>query len=439
MTPIKIPKRLLILTAAFFISGGLDCAALGSRQNQEAGIQAIIEQWASIEHSFIYAQFLDSKNIEGETEFHLEKVDAFRNTLESFLNSETYRIFRLAPLSSNANSVFGPSTPNEIPEIQTAANLVFDFREAVSKRETEKAMRISADISDSLICALIRSGEEEQFAHNAYLRLLLVFIVFITFTAFVILFLYKALESSVKREADGSWFSHAVLLAQEKERSRLSRELHDTIAQDLRCLSFGMDKIGNCPDAGEREKLCNEAAAAHSALIRKVRDICDFLVPPDFRFQSLSEALRRLCLDYGKRTGIDCRIDIAKNLELGGLSEEKQLQIFRIVQEALTNVEKHACATEAIVIMRSGSNKDLFVGISDDGKGFSPPGTKELQQLTEDGLTHLGIRGMNERAAMLGGSLLIKSERGEGTLVCLEIPQNKEQRTGSKEHESFTD
>jgi len=300
-------------------------------------------------------------------------------------------------------------------------------------------MRISADISDSLIGALIRSSKEEQFAHNSYLRLLLVFIVFITLTVFVILFLHRALESSVKMEADGSWFSHAVLLAQEEERSRLSRELHDTIAQDLRCLSLGMDKIGNCPDAGEREKLCTEAAIAHSTLIGKVRDICDFLVPPDFRFQGLSEALRRLCLDYGKRTGIDCRIDISENLELCGLSEEKQLQIFRIAQEALTNVEKHACAAEAIVIMRSGPNKSLFIGISDDGNGFSPPGAKDPQQPTEDGLTRLGIRGMNERAAMLGGSLLIKSERGEGTLVCLEIPQNKEQRTGDKEHGSFTD
>jgi len=280
-------------------------------------------------------------------------------------------------------------------------------------------MLISADISGSLIGALRRSEEEEQFAHNAYLRLLLVFTVFITFTAFTILFIYKALENSIKREADGSWFSQAVLLAHEEERSRLSRELHDTVAQDLRCLSLGMDKIGSCADAKEREKLCNEAAASHSALIRKVRDICDFLVPPDFRFQGLGDALRRLCLDYGKRTGIDCRIDIAENLNLGNLGEEKQLQIFRIVQEALTNMEKHASAAEAIVILRTDTAESIYVGISDDGKGFRPS--------TEDRVTHLGIRGMKERAAMLGGSLLIKSEPGEGTLVILKIPNNKEE------------
>jgi len=58
-------KRFLALTAVSLISGTVDCAAFGARQNHEANIQAIIEQWTSIEHSFIYAQFLDSKNIEG--------------------------------------------------------------------------------------------------------------------------------------------------------------------------------------------------------------------------------------------------------------------------------------------------------------------------------------------------------------------------------------
>jgi signal transduction histidine kinase len=316
--------------------------------------------------------------------------------------------------------MLGPSAPNEIPEIRAAAGLLLDFRKEVLRSETEKAMLTSANISGNLVRALARSTEVEQFAHNAYLRLLLVFTVFITLTAFVFLFLYKALTSSLKREAYGTWFSQAVLLAQEEERSRLSRELHDTVAQDLRCLSLGMDKIGNCPETAERRKLCTEAAEAHSALIHKVRDICDFLVPPDFRFQGIDSALRRLCMDYGKRTGIDCRIDIAENLKLKDLSEEKQLQIFRIVQEALTNVEKHANAAEAIVIMRSGSGKNISIGISDDGKGFLPPDAKDLQP--PDGAAHLGIRGMNERAALLGGSLLIMSEPGEGTLVCLEIP-----------------
>jgi len=418
------PKFLLVLAVVLLIVTGFECAALGSRQNQEAGITALIEQWLGIERRFLEAGLVHGK----EAEFVFEEARQFRRNLVSFLGSETYRIFRVAPFSSDAKSVIAPVTFNEIPEIQAAADLVPDFCEAVSKGETGKALLISADISGCLVKALIRSEEIEKLLYNAYLRLMLVFIIFIIITVFVIWYLNRALDRSHRREAEGSWFSRAILFAQEDERARISRELHDTIAQDLRWLSLDMDKIGNCRDAEERKKLCTTAADVHSALIRKVRDICDYLVPPDFRHQGLPDALRRLCLDCGKRMGIDCRIDIAENLNLGGMGEEKQLQIFRIVQEALTNVGKHAEAREAIVVLRSGPDGKIYAGVSDDGKGFRPPTGKDMFPL-QSGEARFGIRGMNERAAMLGGSLRIKSERGEGTLVCLELPGGDNDRS----------
>jgi len=272
---------------------------------------------------------------------------------------------------------------------------------------------ILLSLSKKNLSAYNRGMEAGQYAAGAYFTLIFVLVFFIALTFILIYYLSRELNRSIQRVKESSNFSRAILLAQEDERARLSRDLHDTIAQDLRYLSLEMSKIGKTKDDAERENLCADAASLQSDLIRKLRDICDYLVPPDFRFQGLPDALRRLCLDFGKRTGIDCRIDITGEIPRNFLNEEKHLQIFRIVQEALNNVEKHACAAEAIVILRCDPESGISVGISDDGKGFKVNIENNLS---------MGIRGMNERAAFLGGSLEIKSEPEEGTLVCLQIP-----------------
>jgi len=414
----KNNARLFGILAFIFLDIGNPHTLFGEGQN--VSIQSIIYQWAAIERELVEAGVDD--HLAGITEKAglLDGVATFRESIQSYLGSEIYRIYRFAPLSSETTISFRQSGPNETPEIRAAADLTFAFGEAVSSGDWEKAVLVSTDISGNLILAMIRDEEAGRFAGAAYFRLLLVFIVFIALTALVIWIFSRELVSSFRREAEGAVFARAILLAQEDERARLSRELHDTVAQDLRYLSLEMNKIGKTEEKTIREKLCAEAASMQATLIRKVRDICDYLVPPDFRFQGLPDALRRLCLDFGKRTGIDCRIDITEGNKndflINFLNEEKQLQIFRIVQEALANVEKHAQAAEAIVMLRCYAN-GIYVGVSDDGKGFDPPGERDIYSGA-----HLGIRGMSERAALLGGSLEIKSERGEGTMVRLELP-----------------
>jgi signal transduction histidine kinase len=118
------------------------------------------------------------------------------------------------------------------------------------------------------------------------------------------------------------------------------------------------------------------------------------------------------------------------------MNEDMQLQVYRIVQEALTNTEKHAKAREALVVvhMKNSKNKTaipikpigewgvLFVGISDDGRGFSVPSQNPGGSQNKG---HLGLRGMYQRAAILGGSLSIKSD-SDGTHVYLEAPLHEE-------------
>ena len=357
-------------------------------------IQGIFRLWTNIEDT------LTAGNI-----------SAFNNALNAYLNSERYRIFRLVPISRKVN--FGASEPNEMPEIEEAILLTKTLYDSVASADYEKTSELSARIYHNLAQAMARDTEIERFAVGAYIRLLVILIVFIIFSIVLILSLNEDLKLSLRREEETAGYSRAVLLAQEDERARLSRELHDTVIQDLRYLSLESGRIGRTSDPQERAKLCAHAASMQTELMAKLRNICEYLIPPDFRFQSLGDALRSLCLYFSKRAGIEFRMIMdADDLITAKPGKEEQLQIFRIIQEALSNIEKHACASEAIVALREDEAGGIFISVTDDGKGFNSD-SKQAQ---------LGIRGMNERAALLGGSLKIISEPGQGTTVRLSLP-----------------
>jgi len=192
--------------------------------------------------------------------------------------------------------------------------------------------------------------DAQHFATGAYIVLLFALVFFVVLSAVLIFFLKKELGRSLGREREGAAWSRAALLAQEDERARISRELHDTVAQDLRYLSLEVGKIGNIGETAARKKRCDDAAKLLLELIRRVRATCDYLVPPNFRFQGLPDALRHLCLDFGRRTGIECGADIIGDFAPGSFDAKKQLQVFRIMQEALVNVERHAKAAKVTVM-----------------------------------------------------------------------------------------
>ena len=360
--------------------------------------------------------------IETEDSLTLEKISAFDKTLQTYLNSERHRIFRLAPISRNVN--FGASEPNEMPEIEEAALLTRALYDSIVNSDYEKTSELSENIYRNLAQAMAKDIEVEQFAVGAYFRLFLILIIFIMLSVALVISLNKDLKLSLQREEETIGYSRAVLLAQEDERARLSRELHDTVIQDLRYLSLESVRIGRIPEPQERVKLCAQTASMQTELITRVRNICEYLIPPDFCFQSLDTALRNLCDFFSKRTGIEFRMIIDTNeLKTAKPGKEEQLQIFRIVQEALSNIEKHASATEAIVALREDEAGCLFISITDDGKGFDCGSKTRKKQL--------GIRGMNERAALLGGSIKIVSESGQGTTVRLSLPAKTHEKAGS--------
>ena len=268
----------------------------------------------------------------------------------------------------------------------------------------------------------------QHFAAGAYIILLIALVFFIALSAILIITLNRKLKSTLGREGKGAAFSRAVLLAQEDERARISRDLHDTIAQDLRGLSLQLSAIGK--NVGEKERGELSAASAQlRTLVDRLRITCNHLVPPNFRFQGIRDALRHLCHDFGKRTGIECRADIAEGPAADAIDEKMQVQIYRIIQEALTNVAKHAKATEVSVMYRLGTDGSIRIGVFDDGVGFTPA----VHAAYNGPIKTMGIRGMEERAAILKGKLDIASEPGMGTSLRLVIPPERGQKERSND------
>ncbi|MDR2501270.1 MAG: sensor histidine kinase, partial [Treponema sp.] len=229
-------------------------------------------------------------------------------------------------------------------------------------------------------------------------------------------------ERAQSREWQSRSFSREAALIQEQERSRIARELHDSVAQDLWRLSLHAGGIERAGSEDERRRLCAELETGHRALLEQVRSICDGLFPPDFRHQGLALALRRLCHDFERRSGIECRISAREDLRLEPLDPQLQIQCFRLVQEALANIEKHSGSPEAVVVTRNGNSGGipvLLICVSDSGRGFAIRDGDGGRFAAEG---HFGIRNMYERAAIVGGKLTIDSEPGEGATVSLEVP-----------------
>jgi len=388
-----------------------------SPENEIITIHNIVEQWASIEAAFA----ADADSVADAA--LVEAVDALRLSLARFQESDLFRTYRTIPFLHMGERNFGPRLFNDIREVELALYFAAAFREHHVSGELEKARAAAVEIWGSLTRLLVINADKQRNIAASYFHLFAALVAFLVIIVLPFLcFLRRSLTRSLKREAEGTFLSRTYMRAQDAERTRISRELHDTVIQDIRYLMLETEKIGDAHEKSEREKLNAKLMTMMAGLMGTTRGICKNLIPPDFRHRELPGALRQLCLDFGEKTGIDCRAEIDEDVGLESLPLEKRLQVFRIVQEALANIEEHADAREAIVTMRRGRDGIVYVGIDDDGKGFVSPLDGKGWIKADIDKSHLGIVSMRERAAILGGTLKIESEPGEGALVCLEIP-----------------
>ena len=207
---------------------------------------------------------------------------------------------------------------------------------------------------------------------------------------------------------------------QEAERRSLARELHDEIGQQLTGLNLAIEMVSRRLDDTAREELLRVQKAVMEIMDR-VREISLDLRPSMLDHQGLVPALQWLLRRFGERSGIDVEF------EHEGLNErlpsEVETAAYRIVQEGLTNIARHAGTTSGHVSLTL-TDRALCVEIRDEGTGFHPDAVQAGYRS--------GLDGIRERAVLLRGNFDIRSTPGKGTTLSIELPCSPDVRGGQR-------
>jgi signal transduction histidine kinase len=208
-----------------------------------------------------------------------------------------------------------------------------------------------------------------------------------------------------------------LLSEREQERKLVARELHDQVIQDL--LSINYELEGMETDPNSLPAISNDIADVRLGirdLVDSLRRICGNLRPPTIDSLGVNAALQSYTRDWSARTGIKVTLDLDENL--GRLPEAIELSIFRIVQEGLNNVWRHAQASQVEVSLLHTSPRAVMVSLRDNGRGLNED--FDIARLATEG--HYGLVGISERVALLGGRFRLQRLPEGGTLLLVEIP-----------------
>jgi signal transduction histidine kinase len=217
----------------------------------------------------------------------------------------------------------------------------------------------------------------------------------------------------LEREQIRAQYVYGVITAQEDERKRIARELHDSTSQSLTSLIIGLKTLeDNCQHCRKQNGVVELRSVAGQTL-DDVHRLSVQLRPSVLDDLGLPEAIRRHIADYRRRYPLN--IDLAiTGMDEKRLPPEIETALYRMIQEGLTNIVRHAEAHTVSICIEYSDDKVLVV-IEDDGKGFDVTSVRH-----QDG--HLGLYGIQERAELLAGKVEIESQIGQGTSLFIEIP-----------------
>jgi len=233
-------------------------------------------------------------------------------------------------------------------------------------------------------------------------------------------------EMLTKTERQIRELSSKLLSAQEVERRRISMELHDELGQALTAMKFRIRFMerGLREDQEALREECEHLLGYMDQVIEDVRRLSLDLSPTVLEDLGLASALRWLVSNLSKIPYLKTTTDIAEIDHL--VAKDQWITIYRVMQEALTNIGKHAQAENVAVVVRCHDDRVAF-SIEDDGKGFDPE-QELMKNASEKGL---GLTTMNERVRIMDGILDLWSREGKGTRITFSIPVDAEATTPS--------
>ncbi len=227
------------------------------------------------------------------------------------------------------------------------------------------------------------------------------------------------LKERKRSETQIRTLTRKLMKTQEDERRMISRELHDRVGQDLSGIKLALETLFDQQPAaapGIREKVM-QLSRLLDRTIFTVRDLAYDLRPPGLDEMGVVRALSMFCEEFSEKTGIltDFHSAGVEKLKLGF---NTRINLYRMVQEGLNNIHKHAEATRAVVKL-TAAYPHIILRIEDNGRGFDVE--KRAREI--DSEKRMGLRSLQERTDLLGGTMIVRSQPAQGTKILIKVPQ----------------
>ena len=358
-------------------------------------------------------KFTDSKILYNSwSEFH-EKKDL--PSCQSFINClENYQIENF-----NSYPELKKSAETQMEICRGQAQNILNILSQGTPLDNIQQLKLEESIQKIDLCMLAYLRNQNyalEETHQTYYKYFIFYILTFGIGAVILIFLnVREIKKRDKIIYNSEQFLRHSMEIQEAERRRISRELHDTVAQSMRYVSLLAENL-NEKDAAQK------IITTQNQNIQDIRKLCYNLTPPEVSGNDIISALELLGHKiFDEEGSFDVRIVAEDTVDFSKWNNEQLMNIYRIVQEAFQNIKKHAGANEVTVLFKQ--DESLKIIITDDGCGMDEQLVNQINNgLFENSKAfHFGIRNIFERVQLLGGTVIYRSEPDCGTQITVEI------------------